>query len=82
MKLSKLRYACYILLGLLIIPGVCSAAVAHLNGSSSPAQGTAGSTTLYPTGGGFPFGGNHLGRCHHNHCGHLRRNPAGDRNHN
>ena len=60
MRMSKFRYESCILLGLLVLPCVCSAAttgaVVHLNGSSSPSQGTAGSTTLYLTGSGFPSG--------------------------
>jgi hypothetical protein len=53
MRLSKFSNLSFLLLGLLILPCVCSAAV-HLSGSSSPSQGTAGSTTLYLTGSGFP----------------------------
>lgn len=61
MSLLKFRYLCCILLGLLVIPGVCLAgipapAVVHLNASASPSQGIAGSTTLYLTGTGFPAG--------------------------
>lgn len=53
---SKSRYLWFVLLGLLIIPSVCSATTVKLNAWSSPSQGTAGSTTLYLTGSGFPSG--------------------------
>jgi hypothetical protein len=63
MRLFKLSCIGYLVCGLLLLPGLSWATVKKaavpavmLNGSSSPSQGTAGSTTLYLTGSGFPAG--------------------------
>jgi len=58
MRLSKFKYLSFLLLGLLILPAVCSAAITvpavKLNAWTSPSQGYAGSTTVQLTGSGFP----------------------------
>src|SRR3974377_701428 len=55
MRLSKFTYLSLVLLGLLMLPAVCSAVPAvHLNTWSSPSQGFAASTTVQLTGSGFP----------------------------
>ena len=55
MRLSKFKYLSFLLLGLLILPAVCSAVVpaVKLNTWTSASQGYAGSTKVLLTGSGF-----------------------------
>lgn len=55
MRLLKFKYLSFLLLGLLVLPAVCSAVPAvHLNAWTSATQGFAGTTTVNLTGTNFP----------------------------